>query len=77
VGEAMAPREALALREMGRSPLLDRPDPLLRVQPEVAVDDHAGGLLERRLGLLDQETRSFGRSADLRAARVQSQRGDL
>jgi hypothetical protein len=47
------------------------------VEPEVAVGDHAGRLLQRRLGLLDQETRSFGRSADLRAARVQSQRGDL
>jgi hypothetical protein len=30
-------------------PFLDGPDPLLRVQPEVAVGDHAGGLLERRL----------------------------
>jgi hypothetical protein len=34
--------------------LLDGADPLLRVQPEVAVGNHAGRLLERGLGLLDQ-----------------------
>src|SRR5262245_44723825 len=32
-----------------RSPLLDGADPLLSVQPQVAVVDHAGRLLERRL----------------------------
>jgi hypothetical protein len=38
----------------GGAALLDGPDPLLRIQPEVAVGDDAGSLLERELGLLDQ-----------------------
>jgi hypothetical protein len=38
-----------------RAPLLDGADPLLGIQPEVAVGNHAGCLLEHRLGLLDQE----------------------
>jgi hypothetical protein len=39
-------------------PHLDGPDPLLRVQPREAVGYDAGGLLERCLGLLDQEARN-------------------
>jgi hypothetical protein len=53
------------------SPFLDGPDPLLRVQPEVAVGDHAGGFLECRLSMLDQVRGSSGGSAYLRTARVQ------
>jgi hypothetical protein len=37
-----------------RSPLLDGPDPFLPVKLEEAVGDHAGRVLERQLGLLDQ-----------------------
>jgi hypothetical protein len=47
-------RAGTALPPERRAALLDSHDPLLRVQPEVAVGDHAGGLLEGRLGLLDQ-----------------------
>jgi hypothetical protein len=54
-----------------RATLLDRADPFLRVQPEVTVGDHAGGLLERELGLLDQVRGLASGSAYLRAARVQ------
>jgi hypothetical protein len=54
-----------------RATLLDRADPLLRIEPEVAVGDHAGGFLERRLGLLDQETGATRGSTYLRPARVQ------
>jgi hypothetical protein len=43
--------------------LLDGPDPLLRVQPKVAVGDHAGGLLEGGVGLGDQIRGSSGGSA--------------
>jgi hypothetical protein len=50
----VAHRETLALTTERRSPLLDGADPLLRVQPEEAIGDHAGGLLQRRLGLGDE-----------------------
>jgi hypothetical protein len=36
-----------------RPAFFDGADPLLGVEPQVAVGDHAGGLLERRVGLLD------------------------
>jgi hypothetical protein len=58
-----------------RPALLDRADPLLRIQPEVAVGDHAGRFLERELGLLDQvrgsrkSARSAASSSPLQAAR--------
>jgi len=35
-------------------------DPLLLVEPKVTIGDHAGGLLERGLGLLDQIGGSAG-----------------
>lgn len=50
------------------SGVFDGPDPLLAIQPEVAVGDHAGGFLEGRLGLLDQVRGSAGGSAYLRSA---------
>jgi hypothetical protein len=50
--------------------LLYGADPFLRVQPQVAVGDHAGGFLGRRLGLLDQVHGACGRSAHLSAGRV-------
>jgi hypothetical protein len=51
-----------------------RPDPLLAVQPQVSVGDDAGGLLERRLGILDQEPCPLSGSADLRLTRVEGHR---
>ena len=58
----------------GRTTLLDGADPFLRIQLEIAVGDHAGGLLERGLGLLDQVRGSAGCSAHLRATRVKGSR---
>jgi hypothetical protein len=43
----------------------------LRVQPEVAIGDDAGRLLEGGLGVLDQRRGAFGHSAELRAPRVE------
>jgi hypothetical protein len=53
------------------SPLLDGADPLLVVEAQEPVRDDAGGLLERRLGLLDQVGGPAGGPSDLRAARVE------
>jgi hypothetical protein len=50
---------------------LDGSDPLLAVQPQVAVGDHAGGFFQRRLGLLDQLSGSASSPAYLRAAWIQ------
>jgi hypothetical protein len=55
-------------------PFLDGPDPLLRIQPEVAVGDHPGRLLQRRLSLLDHVRDLAGGWADLRPARIQGHR---
>jgi hypothetical protein len=54
--------ESAGLPPECRATLLDGADPLLAVQPEVTVGDHAGGFLEGHLGLLI-------RCAALRAAR--------
>jgi len=40
------------------TPLLDGPDPLPRVQSEVANGDHAGCLLQCQLGLSDEVLQS-------------------
>jgi hypothetical protein len=58
VGEALAHREALALTTQRGATFLDGADPLRRVQPEVAIGDPAGGLLQRRLGLGDEVLQS-------------------